>query len=142
METLEKFLTPAPPETVWQILADVEHWKDWTPTILDITPLTNEGLRVGARYRVTQPGLRPAVYEVTACTPNQSFTWVQKLPGGELIADHRIATRDGATEVELSFSSRGLLANIATMPFAKKTRQSVATEARCLKQKCDATLKS
>ena len=142
METVEKFLTPAPPETVWRILADVEHWKDWTPTVLEITPLTDEGLRVGARYRVVQPGLQPGVYEVTDCTPNAAFTWVQKLLGGELVADHRIENRDGATQVELSFSSKGFLTNIATALLFKKIVDLVATEARSLKKMCDAMVKS
>ena len=142
METVERFVTSAPAEMVWRILADVEHWKDWTPTVLEITPLTGEGLRVGARYRVTQPGLQPGVYEVTDCTPNLAFTWVQRLLGGELIADHRIETRDGSTQVELSFSSRGFLANIATTLLSKKIRDLVATEARSLKKRCDAMAKT
>jgi hypothetical protein len=142
METVERFVTSAPAEMVWRILADVEHWKDWTPTILEVTPLTGEGLRVGARYRVVQPGLRSGVYEVTDCTPNVAFTWVQKLLGGELVADHRIETRDGATQVELSFSSKGLLTNIVTTLFSKKILDLVATEARSLKKRCDAVVRS
>src|ERR1700744_4506389 len=109
METVERFVTSASAEMVWRILADIEHWKDWTPTVLEITPLTDEGLRVGARYRVVQPGLQPGGYEVTDCTPNVAFTWVQKRLGGELVTDHNMAAKDGATQVELSFSSSGLL---------------------------------
>jgi uncharacterized protein YndB with AHSA1/START domain len=134
MKAVERFVTAAPAETVWRVLADVERWKDWTPTVLEVMPLTDEGLRVGARYRVKQPGLRPAVYEVTDCTPNVAFTWVQRLPGGELIADHRIAAEEGGIQVELSFSSKGLLADIAAMLFSKKIRDLVATEARSLKR--------
>ena len=141
METVERFVTSAPVETVWRILADVERWRDWTPTVLEITPLTDGGLRAGARYRVVQPGLQPGVYEVTDCTPNAAFTWVQKLLGGELVADHRMVSGDGATQVELSFSSNGLLANIATMLLSKKIRDLVATEARSLKKRCDAMAK-
>jgi uncharacterized protein YndB with AHSA1/START domain len=142
MQTVERFVTSASAEMVWRILADVERWKDWTPTILEVRPLTHEGLRVGARYRVTQPGLKPAVYEVTDCTPNQGFTWVQRLPGGELIAGHRIQTRDGMTEVEHSYSSKGPSANIAVMLFSKKIRESVTTEAQGLKERCEAMMKS
>lgn len=90
MRCVERFTTSAPPDAIWKVLSDVEHWCDWTPTVLRIEPLTNAGLQVGARYRVTQPKLRPAVYEVIECVPNQIFTWAQKVPGGALIADHRI----------------------------------------------------
>lgn len=142
MQTVERFVTLASSEMVWRILADVEHWKDWTPTVLEVKPLTAERLRVGARYRVTQPGLRPAVYEVTDWTPNNGFTWIQRLPGGELRASHRIEIRDGMTEVEHSYSSKGLSANIAMMLFSKKIRESVAAEAQALKQKCEALMMS
>lgn len=142
MQTVARFVTSASAEMVWRILADVEHWKDWTPTILEIKPLTDNGLQVGARYRVTQPSLRPAVYEVTDCTPNQGFTWVQRLPGGELIAGHRIETRNGMTEVEHSYTSKGPSANIVMMLFATKIRESVAAEAQGLKEKCEATMRS
>jgi len=117
MRTAEKFVTTAPPETIWKVLTDVEHWRNWTPTVLEVKPLTNTELKVGARYRVTQPKLRPAIYEVTECVPHRAFTWVQRLPGGVMIADHRLVPRNGRTEVELSFTSNGLLANIVSMIF-------------------------
>jgi uncharacterized protein YndB with AHSA1/START domain len=138
MRAVERIVTSAPPSVVWEILADVEHWPDWTPTVINVTPVGNAGLRVGARYRVTQPKLRPAIYEVTECVPNQRFTWAQKLPGGALVADHRIAPRDGATEVELSFASQGLMANLVASLFSKLIREYVATEARSLKTHCEA----
>jgi len=134
MQVVERFVTSASVETVWRTLADVERWTDWNPTIVEIKPLTEGGLRIGARYRVTQTGLKPGVYEVTGCTPNESFTWVQKLLGGELIADHRIAARNGLTEVELSFSSKGPFANLATILLSGKIRDFVAKEARGLKK--------
>ena len=137
MRTVERFVTAARAELVWRILADVEHWPNWTPTVFEVKPLSQAGLRVGARYRVTQPKLRPAVYEVTECTPNQAFTWVQKFPGGTMIADHRLAPRDGGTEVELSFTSSGVVANLVSMMFSKLIREYVATEARSLKRQCE-----
>ncbi len=126
-----------PPELVWRILTDVEHWRDWTPTVIEIKPLGGTRLGRGARYRVLQPKLRPAIYEVTEYVPDQRFTWEQKLAGGALVADHRITSRDGATEVELSFTSQGLLANIVATLFSKMIAQCVATEATSLKTYCD-----
>jgi carbon monoxide dehydrogenase subunit G len=137
MDTVERFVTSATPERIWAILADVERWREWTPTVLSIEPLTAGGLRMGAKYRVTQPKLRPTVYEVTACVPNEAFTWVQRLPGGGLIADHRIAAKDEGSEVELSFRSNGWLAGLVSTLFSKTIREYVATEARSLKQKCE-----
>jgi hypothetical protein len=123
MQAVEKFVASASPTIIWQVLADVEHWPDWTPTVVEVRSLDGSGLNIGARYRVVQPKLRPAIYEVTECVPNQRFTWAQKLPGGALVADHRLTPRDGATEVELSFASEGLLANLAAGLFSKMIRE-------------------
>jgi len=58
MRVVQKFVTPARPDAVWQVLADVEHWRDWTPTVVEIKPLSNNGLTAGARYRCVQPFTR------------------------------------------------------------------------------------
>jgi len=137
MQVVERFSTIAPPEAIWKVLADVEHWPNWTPTVLEVKPLGDRELRVGAQYRVTQPKLRPAVYEVTECTRNKAFTWVQKLPGSTMIADHRLVSRNGTTEVELSFASKGLLADLVSMIFSKLIREYVSTEARSLQRQCE-----
>lgn len=141
MRWVERFVTSARPDVVWEVLSGVERWRDWTPTVLRIEPLTDTGLHVGARYRVTQPKLRPAIYEVMECVPNQTFTWEQKVPGGVLIADHRISSHDGRTEVELSFTSKGLLADFVALLFWKTIRNYVATEAKSLQAHCDALAK-
>jgi carbon monoxide dehydrogenase subunit G len=137
MRTIERFTTSARPEAVWRILADVEDWNTWTPTILEIKPLSNKGLTVGAHYRVRQPKLGSAVYEVTDCVPNQKFTWVRKFPGGAMVADHHLMSKNAETEVELSFSSSGLFANFVAALFSRMIREYVATEARSLKRKCE-----
>jgi hypothetical protein len=54
-----------------------------------------------------------------------------------MIADHRLASRDGGTEVELSFTSNGLVANLLSMMFSRLIRDYVATEARSLKCQCE-----
>jgi len=75
--------------------------------------------------------------KVTECVPNRRFTWVQKFAGGAMVANHRIEPGDGATRVELSFVSQGLLANIVGNLFSRMIREYVATEARSLKERCD-----
>lgn len=137
MRIVESFVTSAQPETIWKVLADVEHWHEWTPTVLSIKPLGNVGFGVGARYQVAQPKLRPAVYEVTEYVPCRRFTWIQRFPGGVLIADHRITQRGGNAEVVLSFSSSGLLGNIAGKLFCRLIGNYVRTEAQSLKNRCD-----
>jgi hypothetical protein len=137
MQVVQTFFTPARPDVVWQVLADVEHWHDWTPTVMEIKPLGSTGLTVGARYRVVQPKLRPAISEVTECVPNRTFTWVQKFPGGAMIANHRLSSHERQTQVQLSFTSRGVLANLVSKMFSQRISDYVATEAKSLKSRCD-----
>jgi carbon monoxide dehydrogenase subunit G len=137
MQAVEKFITTAHPDAIWRILADVEHWPDWTPTVVEVKPLGNAGLTVGAHYRVTQPKLRPAVYEVIECTPNKAFVWVRRFPGGTMIADHRLVPRSGGTEVELSFVPRGILAAIISTIFSRLIQEYVRAEARSLQRQCE-----
>jgi carbon monoxide dehydrogenase subunit G len=143
MQTIARAIIQASPAAIWQVLADVERWPTWTPTVLSVEPLapngSNDGLRIGARYRVTQPKLRPAIYEVTERVPQQAFTWVQKGPGATMIAEHRLTASDHAgTEVEISFATQGLLGALAGRMYSKLIADYVRTEARSLKQHCEA----
>lgn len=137
MQTVERVIIQATPAAVWRVLADVERWPTWTPTVEHVQPLTPDGLRLGARYRITQPKLRPAVYEVTECAPHKAFTWVQKAAGATLIADHRLIGDATSTEVELSFSTEGLMGAIFGGMYAKRIAEYVKTEARSLKLHCE-----
>ena len=68
MRAVETFITSASPEVVWSVLADVEHWHNWTPTVIEVKALNGTGLKAGAKYRVVQPKLRPATYEPSETT--------------------------------------------------------------------------
>lgn len=138
MHSVARVIIQANPAAIWQVLTDVERWPRWTPTVLDVQPLTNHGFHVGSRYRITQPKLRPAVYEVTECIPHQAFTWVQKAPGATMIADHRINACDGdGAEVELTYTTEGLLGGILGNMYAKRILEYLRTEARSLKAHCE-----
>jgi|HubBroStandDraft_1064217.scaffolds.fasta_scaffold46266_3 hypothetical protein len=139
MHTIHSVLVRTTPAAIWDVLADVERWPTWTSTMLQVDPLTPGGLRVGARYRLTQPKLRPAIYEVTECTPHKAFTWIQKSPGATLVADHRFIAADSTgTELELSFATTGLLGSVVGRMYGKLIAEYIATEARCLKSHCEA----
>ena len=138
MQTIERVVINASPAAIWRVLADVERWPTWTPTVLNVEPVTRDGFRVGAKYRVTQPKLRPAVYEVTERVPHEVFTWVQKSPGATMIAEHRLTAFDGnGTEVELAFATKGLIGAIAASRYSKLIAEYVKTEAKSLKQHCE-----
>ncbi|HKO11656.1 MAG TPA: SRPBCC family protein [Acidobacteriaceae bacterium] len=137
MKIVERVRIGAGPARVWEVLADVERWPRWTPTVTSVESLNGSGLRVGARYRVRQPKLRPAVYEVAACEPLREFTWATKLPGVRMTAVHRLAGAGDGTGVELSFETAGLLGALVGRMYGKLIAEYVATEARSLKAACE-----
>jgi len=53
-----------------------------------------------------------------------------------MVADHRIFALDGETNVEVSFASSGLFADVIALLFSMIIKDYVATEARSLKARC------
>jgi hypothetical protein len=110
----------AKPQSIWPVLADVTRWPDWTPTVSRVEGLDSQSLKIGARFKVFQPKLRPAVWTVTAIEPLKRFTWATKSPGLELMADHVLAiVDDRTTRLELRFTVSGAFGLIVG-PLAKR----------------------
>jgi carbon monoxide dehydrogenase subunit G len=138
MQTVERVIIQARPADIWQVLADVERWPTWTPTVLSVEPVTRDGFKVGAKYRVTQPKLRPGIYEVTERVPHEVFTWEQKSLGATMVAEHRLTAFDGSgTEVEFAFATKGLVGALAGSMYSRLIAEYVKTEAKSLKQHCE-----
>ena len=129
----------APVDAVWPVIADIEHWPDWTPTMTTVEALDPLPLRVGLRARVKQPGLRPAVLTVTAVEEGRRFLWGSKQPGLAFSADHVIASSPAGSRVRLLAEFTGLLAPVVGAIYGKKVRAYVATEAESLKARVEGT---
>jgi hypothetical protein len=139
MRLVERFSTAAPARIVWSTLQEVGDWPIWTPTVTRIEALDSGGLRMGARYRIYQPKLRPTVYVVSILKPGEAFAWTAQMPGATMIAEHRISPSGDTTQVELSFEISGWLSRLLEWRYRGLIAQYVATEARSLKARCEAT---
>jgi len=132
-------LIAAPPERVWAPLADVRHWPDWLPTMRSVEPLGPEALTLGARYRITQPKLRPAIWTVVGLEPLRAFSWETLSPGVRVLADHSLSPQpDGSTRATLQIRFSGPLAFVARWLGGSLTREYLHREATLLKQKVEA----
>ena len=127
----------APRERVWDVLADVERWPEWTASMQSMQYVEGDGLALGSRVRIRQPRLPAMVWEVTEVTPRESFSWTAKSSGITTLAVHRLTSRPpGGVTVSLAVRQRGPLAWLVGLLTARMTRRYVRMEADGLKQRC------
>jgi len=65
----------ADPSDVWAVLADVEHWPDWCPTMSSVRRLDDGPFGVGSAAEVHQPKLPRTIWRVTEFEPGRRFEW-------------------------------------------------------------------
>jgi uncharacterized protein YndB with AHSA1/START domain len=122
----------APPPSVWEVLADVVRWPEWTPTIDSVERLDEGPFGVGARARVRQPKLPPASWEVVELVEGRSFTWVAVGPGMRSIARHEVIPDGAGSQVTLSIEQTGPLGAIAAIVWRRLTQRYIELEAESL----------
>jgi uncharacterized protein YndB with AHSA1/START domain len=119
----------APPERVWQAVADVEDWPRWTASMSNIKRLDDGPLRVGSRARIKQPGYPVLVWEVTELDEGTSFTWVAHTPGLDAIAAHLVSATADGSRLTLSVTWTGVFGGLAGALAGKRTRKSLTLDA-------------
>jgi len=127
-------------EAIWKVLSDVARWHEWTPTVTKVEVLDSPELKLGNRYKVFQPKLRPAEWTVIIITPPSKFTWESKAPGMHMVAEH-ILTSKGAnqTELLLTFTFDGFLGSLLGKMMSKTSQEYIETEAQSLKKRIEST---
>ena len=124
----------APREPVWRALAAVVAWPEWLPTVSSVQPLDDKPLKIGSRYTVRQPKLRPATWVVTELEPPHCFVWHARSPGLLMIAAHTIEEAPaGGAHVALRFSFAGVLGAPIGWLFRSTTKRYLAQELASLK---------
>jgi hypothetical protein len=127
----------APPEIVWPIMADVERWHEWTPSVRSIR-LLDQPLRIGSRAIIRQPRFPPALWTITALEPGRGFTWKSGLPGMWVHADHSVEPVPGGTRATLRLRYEGALARVLGRLTRGITKRYLDYEASGLKARGEA----
>ena len=128
-------------ERVWEVMADLAAWPEWTASMQQVRPLDDGPVGVGSRVRVRQPALPTAVWTISDWQPGHRFTWETSNPGVATAADHELQERgDGTTAVVLRVRQTGLLAPLVHLLIGKRTRRYMRTEADGLKARAEAVL--
>jgi uncharacterized protein YndB with AHSA1/START domain len=126
----------APPPLVWSVLANVERWPGWAPSISRVKKLSAGPLQVGSRVRVHQPKLPPAFWRVTELNPGADFTWISRAPGVRVTARHEVAAAVNGSYVTLSIRYEGLLGGLLARCTGNLNEDYLAVEAGGLKAQC------
>ena len=127
----------APPGRVWQVMADIESWPEWTESVSKIETLEWVTSGVGSRFRVEQPKLRPAEFTTTEWLPGAGFTWESRAPGIRSIAAHRIEPRGEGSEATLALRFDGWLGPLVGLFAGGLVRRYMRMEARGLKARAE-----
>jgi hypothetical protein len=125
----------ATPSRVWEIIADIERWHEWTPSVTRIERLDTGPLAVGSRARIRQPKLPPAVWEVTELHDGRSFTWVTRSPGVRVIARHSVEPGELGARARLAVEFSGLLGPLVGRVTRTLNERYLALEANGLRQR-------
>ncbi len=125
------------PEEVWRVMADVERWPGWTPSILGVEALDGAPPRVGSRFRIRQPGFPAATWRVTAWEPRRGFTWISRAPGATVTAEHAIEPAPGGSRVALRLRYGGVLGGLLARWKRDLTARHVGREAAGFRARCE-----
>jgi hypothetical protein len=124
---------PAAPDRVWAVLADVERWPEWTPSVTRLRRLDQGALAVGTRVRIHQPRLLPAIWRIVELAEGRRFTWVTGGLGVRAIAEHGVEPVERGSRVPLSVRFEGLLACLVSRLTRHLNRRYLELEAAGLR---------
>ena len=127
----------APPQRVWQVVADVESWPELTASMTSVRGLDGPAPQVGARFAVRQPRLRPAVWTVTELAEGAALVWENRAPGVRSSAGHLLEPAEGGTLLTLTLDQTGVLAWPFGLLLGSTVRRYMAMEAAGLKSRSE-----
>ncbi|HXJ76594.1 MAG TPA: SRPBCC family protein [Candidatus Dormibacteraeota bacterium] len=126
----------APLPLVWSVMADVEHWPEWTASVSRVQRLTPGPLQVGSRVRIHQPKLPPALWRVTELVPDRGFTWIGRAPGVRVTARHMVEGIAMGTRATLSIVYQGVFGTLLARWVGDLNGRYLDLEANGLKSRC------
>ena len=127
----------APPERVWEVMSDVEHWQEWTPSVTSIERLEADPFGVGSWALIRQPQSLPAKWQVTEWDEGKGFTWVTRRPGATATARHSIEPTPGGSKVALTLEFSGFLGPLVARLLRGMIERYMSLEANGLKARSE-----
>lgn len=127
-----------PQSVVWSVTIDIERWPQWTPTVKAVKRLDEGPFACGSAALIQQPGLPEAKWVVTELIQGERFTWESRILGIQMIATHKLLTKETGTQSVLRVKMSGIVGRLLWPLMRFSARRSLERENAGLKAKCEA----
>jgi hypothetical protein len=127
----------ARPEHIFAELTKLSQWNQWTKSIISISFVNNDEIKVGAKIKVLQPKLLPAIWTITEISENKSLVWEKKSFGLKMTANHFIQDSNEGAIVKLQIIYQGFLAKLFYRLTSSLTESYLTMEIAGLKKRCE-----
>jgi hypothetical protein len=125
------------PGDIFKVLMDFGQWNQWTASITQMSILNADGPQTGARIKIWQPKLPPAVWTITESLPDRSLTWEKRSFGLLMLSEHVISTSNNKTSVIIRMTYQGPLAGLFNKLTHSLTDRYMTMEIDGLKRECE-----
>jgi hypothetical protein len=126
------------PGDIFKVLMNFGQWNQWTASITKMSILNNDRPGMGARIKVLQPKLPPAIWTITETLQDKSLTWEKRSFGLVMLSEHLITTSNNMTSVIIRMTYQGPLASLFYMLTHSLTDRYMTMEIYGLKRECEA----
>ena len=127
----------APAERVYDVMADIDRWHDWTPSVSSIRRLDGETFAPGKRAMIKQPKFPPAMWTISKIEPGRRFEWINAAPGLKVTGHHSVEPTPTGSRATLALSYAGLFGGLLARLTEGITKRYIAMEAAGLKARAE-----
>jgi hypothetical protein len=121
--------TPAEPDRLWAVVADVEKWPEWIDVYEYVRREQTGPIRLGDRARVKQRGLAAGTWTVTELDEGRVFAWESRQSGVRILGRHIVtAEPGGGSRLTLQLEQSGWLSGVVNALMGSKIRRYVDLE--------------
>ena len=131
VQTQQLIRIHAPPEKIWALMTDVNHWADWQKDISN--PRMSGAFQAGRSFDWESGGLR-IHSTLSVAEPFKRIVWSGPAFGAFAIHSWTLTAHGDITEVQVRESMEGWLVSLATPVFQKGLDTSIASWLVALKQ--------
>lgn len=124
----------ARPETVWDVLTDLEGWPSWNPDVKSMS--SGSAIAEGSEFR-WKAGPGTIVSTIRRVDRPRLIGWTGRTLGIDALHVYRLEPRDGKTFVSTEESYDGMLARVFRGPLRKTLKSALDSGLRHLKAEAE-----